>query len=159
MRTTRKRAAGWRGFSYDPVGRSSKPGEAFGAIGLLASPHFSAMLEKRRHTVSSLRGKPFPAALNGPLPCRPPPDPLQRCLLLPSGPEQNLNVSSERGLHGSSLGSEARKPGRYGSRRTEKLRCQRGGTPQDNHRDLALEYSGYAYLLGSKVKEISGGLV
>src|SRR5918996_253814 len=119
MRTTRKRAAGWRGFSYDPVGRSSKPGEAFGAIGLLASPHFSAMLEKHRHTVSSLRGEAFLAALNGPLPCRPPPDPLQRCLLLPSGPERNLNVSSERGLLGSPLGSEARKPGRYGSRRTE----------------------------------------
>src|ERR687892_220556 len=93
MRTTRKRAAGWRGFSYDPVGRSSKPGEAFGAIGLLASPHFSAMLEKHRHTVSSLRGEAFLAALNGPLPCRPPPDPLQRCLFLRSGPERNLNVS------------------------------------------------------------------
>src|SRR5918994_7970847 len=116
------------------------------------------MLEKRRHTVSSLRGEPSPAALNGPLLCRRPPDPLQSCLLLRSGPERNLNVSSERGLDGSSLGSEARKPGRYESRRTGKLRCQRGETPQDNHCDLALEYSGYAYLLGSKVKEISGGL-
>src|ERR671918_2061502 len=47
------------------------------------------------------------------------------------------------------LGSEARKPGRYESRRTGKLRCQRGETPQDNHCDLALEYSGYAYLPGS----------
>jgi hypothetical protein len=51
------------------------------------------MLEKDRHTVSSLRGKPLPAALNGPLPCRPPPEPLQRCLFLPLGPERNLNVS------------------------------------------------------------------
>src|SRR5918996_4405529 len=51
------------------------------------------MLEKRVHTVSSLRGEPFPAALNGPLPCRPPPNPLQRCLFLRSGPERNLNVS------------------------------------------------------------------
>jgi hypothetical protein len=47
----------------------------------------------RRHTVSSLRGEPLPAALNGPLPCRPPPDPLQSCLFLPSGPERKLNVS------------------------------------------------------------------
>jgi hypothetical protein len=116
------------------------------------------MLEKRRHTVSSLRREPFPAGLNGPLPW-PPPDPLQRCLLLRSGPERNLNVSSERGLHGSSLGSEARKPGRYESRRTGKLRCQRGETWQDNHRDRALEYSGYTYLPGSKVQEISGGLL
>ena len=51
------------------------------------------MLEKRRHTVASLRGEPFPAALNGLLPYRPPPDPPQRCLFLPSGPERNLNVS------------------------------------------------------------------
>src|SRR5688572_24421753 len=51
------------------------------------------MLEKQRHTVSSLRGEPLPAALNGPLPCRPPPDPLQSCLFLPSGPERNRNVS------------------------------------------------------------------
>jgi hypothetical protein len=62
------------------------------------------MLEKRRHTVSSLRGSP--------------------------------------------LGSEERKPGRYESRRTEKLRCQREETRQGNHCDLALEYSGYAYLPG-----------
>jgi hypothetical protein len=31
------------------------------------------MLEKQRHTLSSLRGEPVPAALNGPLTCRPPP--------------------------------------------------------------------------------------
>src|SRR5687767_14260271 len=51
------------------------------------------MLEKHRQTISSLRGKPFPAALNGPLPRRPPPDPLQWCLFLPSGPKRNRNVS------------------------------------------------------------------
>jgi hypothetical protein len=47
-------------------------------------------------------------------------------------------------LRGSPLGSKKEKPGRYESRRTEKLRCQRGETWQDNHRDRALEYSGYA---------------
>src|SRR5688500_2113934 len=51
------------------------------------------MLTEHRDTVSSLRGEPFPAALNGPLPCRPPPDPLQKCLFLPSGPDRNSNVS------------------------------------------------------------------
>jgi hypothetical protein len=38
-----------------------------------ASPDYSQMLEKHRNTVSSLRGEPLLAALNGPLPCRPPP--------------------------------------------------------------------------------------
>jgi hypothetical protein len=97
------------------------------------------MLEKHRHTVSSLRGEPFLAALNGPLPCRPPPDPLQSRLFLPSGPERKLNVSLERGLHGSPLGSQERKPGRYESRRTETLRYRRAGTLQVSRRDPALE--------------------
>src|SRR5688500_13709494 len=56
-------------------------------------PDYSPILEKHRHTVSSLRGEPFPAALNGPLPCRLPPDPLRSCLFLPPGAERNRNVS------------------------------------------------------------------
>jgi len=75
-----------------------------------SSPHYSPMLEKDRHTVSSLRGEPFAAALNGPVPCRPPPDPLQGCLFLLSGPERNRKVSDERGLHGSPLGWGGEKP-------------------------------------------------
>ena len=117
------------------------------------------MLEKRRHTVSSLRGEPFPAALNGPLPRRPPPDPLQRCLFLPSGPERNINVSLSAASMACPSARRKEKPGRYESRHTEKLRCHRGETWQGSHRDLRLEYSGYVYLLGSKLKEISGGLV
>jgi hypothetical protein len=104
------------------------------------------MLEKRRHIVSSLRGKPLPAALNGPLPCRPPPDPLQRCLFLPLGPERNRNVSL-------SAASMARP-----SARTEKSRSDaKAGAPrpygikeEGSHCDLALKRLGYAYLPGSK---------
>ena len=118
-------------------------------LGQDTSPDYAAMLEKRVHTVSSLRGEPFPAALNGPLPCRPPPDPLQRCLFLPSGPERNVNVSLSAASMAHPSARRKEKPGRYESRRTETLRCQRAGTWQGSHCDLALEYSGYAYLPGS----------
>jgi hypothetical protein len=113
------------------------------------SPDYSPMLEKRRHTVSSLRGKPFPAALNGPLPCRPPPDPLQRCLFLPSGPERNLNVSLSAASMAPPSARRREKPGRYESRRTEIVRCQRAGTLQVGHRNWRFKDSGYTYLPGS----------
>jgi hypothetical protein len=94
-------------------------------------------------TVSSLRGKPLPAALNGPLPCRPSPDPLQRCLFLPLGPERTRNVSL-------SAASMARPSARTEkSRRTETVRCQRAGTLQGIHRDWRFKDSGYATLPGS----------
>jgi hypothetical protein len=129
-------------------------------------PYSTPMPEKHRHIVSSLRGKPFSAvvrlahhpegtrrALNGPVPCRPPPDPLQGCLFLRSGPERKLNVSLSAALNGSPLGSkEKEKPGRYESRRTEKIRCQRAGTFKVRHGDWRFEYSVYAYLGDGNVK-------
>jgi hypothetical protein len=89
------------------------------------------MLENHRHILPSLRGKPFSAALNGPLPCRPPPDPLQDCLFLLSGPERKLNGSVSGALNGSALGSGGEKsqaepkagaPRRYGVKEQGHLR-------------------------------------
>src|SRR5688572_23483388 len=107
------------------------------------------MLEKQRHTVSSLRGEPFPAALNGPLPCRPPPDPLQSCCFLPLGPERNRNVSLSAASMARPSARRREKPGRCESRRTETLRSQRAGTLQVGHRDWRFKDSGYATLPGS----------
>jgi hypothetical protein len=110
------------------------------------------MPEKHRHAVSSLRGEPFPAALNGPLPCRPPPDPLQSCLSLTSGPERNRNVSLSAASMARPSARRREKPGRYESRRTEKIRSQRAGTWQVGHRDWRFKDSGYATLPGSNGK-------
>jgi hypothetical protein len=107
------------------------------------------MLEKHRHTVSSLGGEPFPAALNEPLPCRPPPDPLQRCLFLLSGPERNGNVSVSAASMARPLGSHREKPERYDSRRTDTVQSQSAGTLQDSHCDWRFKDSGYATLPGS----------
>jgi hypothetical protein len=116
------------------------------------------MLEKCRHTVSSLRGEPFPAALNGPLPCRPPPDPLQRCLLLPSGPERNLNVSLSAASVARPSARRKEKPGRTKAGAPRSYGVKEQGHRRIAHRDLALEYSGYAYRWAVTVKEIAGGL-
>jgi hypothetical protein len=92
-------------FTHNQLDQSAKSKEH------RASPDYSLMLEEHRHIVSSLRGKPLPAALNGPLPCRPPPDPLQRCLFLPLEPERNRNVSLSAASMARPLGSEERKAG------------------------------------------------
>jgi hypothetical protein len=107
------------------------------------------MLEKHRQTVLSLQGEPFPAALNKSLPCRPPPDPLQSCLFLPSEPERNLNVSL-------SAASMARPSARTGKSRADtKAGAPRPyGIKEEGHCRLTavtwrFKDSGYAYLPGS----------
>ena len=69
----------------------------------------------------------------------------------PDGRNEHLWGGSGGGLQGRSPLSAAGKgsPRRLETaeaptRRTEKLRCQRGATLQGNHYDLALEYSGYS---------------
>jgi hypothetical protein len=107
------------------------------------------MLQKHRHTVSSLRGEPFLAALNKSLPCRPPPDLLQSCLFLRSGPERKLNVSQSapprlapRLTREKSRGdTTAGAPTRYGVK--EQGHCRLATVP------WRLKNSGYAYLPGS----------
>jgi hypothetical protein len=71
------------------------------------------MLEKHQQTVFTLRDEPSSAALNKPLPCRPPPDPLQRCLFFLSGPERKLNLPVSAASMARPSGRKKEKLGRY----------------------------------------------
>jgi hypothetical protein len=134
------------------------------------------MLEKHRHTVSSLRGEPFPAALNGPLPCRPPNSRglRSRLRLRRGGLNLNLNLNLNRLAPSTREGEKSRgdtKPAhrdRTVSKRRDmqqvkakakvkkfKLRSPKS-QPQPKPEP---DRSGYAYLPGSIGEEISEGLV
>src|ERR687892_1739240 len=117
------------------------------------------MLEKRDTLSQAFGGEPFPATLNGPLPCRPPPDPPRRCLFLPSGPERNVNVS----LSAASMA-------RPSARRRESRGDTKAGAPgscgvkEERHRRITtvnwrLNIQGTPTCRVVTVREISGGLV
>jgi hypothetical protein len=109
------------------------------------SPDYSPMLAKHEQTVSSLRGNPLPAALNGPLPWWPPN--LNRLRLRLSRGSLNLNLNLN--LRTAPRLGKREKPGRTESRRTKTVRSQRAGTFKVSHCDWRFKGSGYATLPGS----------
>jgi hypothetical protein len=114
------------------------------------SPDYSPMLEKHRQTVFTLRDEPFSAALNKPLPCRPPPNPLQRCLFLLSGPERNLNFPLSAASMARPSGVREKKPADTKGGAPKRYSVKEEGPCRLATVTGCFKDSGYGYLAASK---------